>query len=710
MDHTVENKITDLFDGAVCDRIHETVAYISSLTVSGELHYNLFNQVLETALIVADEMLLREQSVTVALLYRYLQYDIIDEQTVRSKYGDAIADLAVDVIKLAKLDKGSISLQTDSFIHLVMTLSDDPRALLIIIAEQLNKMRSFKKLPEAICDRLLEEVQYLYAPIAHRLGLYTIKTEFEELWLKHSNYTIFRSIADQLEAKKHERETFINHFISPIKAKMKKYNITCEIKGRPKSIFSIWKKMQNQKVGVDGIYDKFAIRIIIETDDLSKEKELCWKVYSVVTENYRPFPRRLRDWISHPKSSGYESLHTTVQTDDGQWVEVQIRTRRMDDIAEKGCAAHWKYKESSAGNSSEDWLGQMRRALENPIELEKHRDNVKSTLYSKEVYVFTPNNEVKRLRAGATILDFAFSVHTTVGLRCTGGRVNGKFVPIKHELKTGDIVEVSTSKKQRPNREWLEFVSSPSAKAKIRRYIQELENEHSNSGREILRRKMKGLGIEANSVTMKQVAEFFGLDSIIDLYEAIGSQRVDILKVKDAFVKSEEPEVEEEIEEVTPVRSTPAQSRDTLIIDKNIDQIEYSLAKCCSPLRGDDIFGFITVNKGVSIHKSSCPNAHDLHLNHPNRIIEASWTDKEKGSFVTKLVVKGSESGSDLLHGISKIIKFEPHVSLVSLNLTADTTAASTIEISVEVDNKERVEGLISKIRGTEFVVDVYRL
>ncbi len=667
----------------------------------------LTEQVNDTALIVENEISLRGESIATALLYRYVQYEQLSIDEVRETFGDSIADLIQNVLRIALLKKESLSFQTDSFIQLVLTISPDPRAILILLAEQLNKMRNFPSLPEHYHEQVLLEIRNLYAPIAHRLGLYTIKTELEEQWMKRAHYPIFRDIADKLDGKKGEREEFITSFIAPLKSKMVEDSIECEIKGRPKSIYSIWNKMKVQGVDVDGVYDKFAIRIIIESDSLEKEKELCWRAYSIVTEKYTPFPKRLRDWISNPKSSGYESLHTTVQTSNGDWVEIQIRTRRMDEIAEKGHAAHWRYKESSTGAKS-DWLSEMRNALEQRSE-PGGENKLKQALYGGNIFVFTPNEEIKQLRAGATLLDFAFTVHSNVGLTCTGGTVNGKHANIRHKLQNGDIVSVTTSKRQQPNEEWLTLVKSSRARSKIKQALKRKENKFADIGKELVKRKLELLKIEHNAESLLILNEFFGVEDTTTLYEKIGDQTFDIHRVKKAFVtpKPEEPEqVLEPIDEETPVVVT-ADSSDSLVIDENISGVQYSLATCCRPVRGDAIFGFVSVNKGIRVHRVNCPNARDLFKNQNHRIVTAQWTRGKQGQqFHCTLQVKYFDD-QQVLGNITSAVRNSAGVSLQGMTVTPEPTLCFA-SLSLLVDSNESRDSLAQKIRELQNIESVF--
>ncbi|WP_162146690.1 RelA/SpoT family protein [Chitinivibrio alkaliphilus] len=620
-----------------------------------------------------------------------------------------VREIVMGAQRILRLEAGSMEYQLESFIRLILNISDDPRTILVVLAEQLRLMRIFSRLSSEKQHHVLLWVHTVFTPIAHRLGLYTVKTELEERWLKYSDYETYRSIADKLEAKKDEREAFIRRFIAPIRRIMKKNNISCEIKGRSKSIYSIWKKMQKQNVDVDGIYDKFAIRIIITDQPREKEKEMCWKVYSLVTEKYRPFPKRLRDWISYPKSSGYESLHITVVTEEDHWVEVQIRTDRMDYIAENGHAAHWRYKEGGArtGDSDQIYLAQMRSALEHPDALEHAAHGLKDAFYSRDLYVFTPADELVRLRARATVLDFAFAIHSDLGFRCTGARVNGVYVSIREELKTGDVVEVLTSKKQHPTQEWLEFVQSPSALSRIKRYLREQEHRHAEEGREIIRRKFKALAVPLTDATLRKLCDAYNCEDTVELYDRVGEKKIDLLSLKKSFFAHDK--------DSGAGVAAPKESRfhgrqdNSLVIDNALDQVQFTLSKCCNPVRGDEVFGFITVNKGVTIHRMDCPNAAGLFKNAPHRIVSARWKEEDTARFLKELVLYCSGENEWVISQVTKRIKLTPQVRLIKIHMNDSLTpGVSTVELSLEVPHADTFTQIVEEFRRMAGIGSVY--
>ncbi|MGM0442679.1 MAG: RelA/SpoT family protein [Fibrobacterota bacterium] len=657
----------------------------------------------EVALIAAEEMGLRDTVIQGAVLFMLCRHDFLNlEKHVRSRFSPETAEIVHGALKIIRLETGKMDYQLDSFIKLILSIADDPRSVLLVLAQQLRLMRSI----DTVRDRalILKWVGSVFAPIAHRLGLYRVKTELEERWLKEYDYATYRSIANKLEAKKDEREAFIASFIAPVRRMMDQAGIECEIKGRPKSIFSIWKKMQKQRVDVDGIYDKFAIRLIIKNVPPEREKEYCWRAYSLITEQYRPFPKRLRDWISHPKSSGYESLHTTVATEKGEWVEVQIRTERMDYIAEKGQAAHWLYKEQGSGGGT-DYLAGLRRALENPGELEHHTGSLKKALYSRELYVFTPRDELKKLHAGATVLDFAFAVHTTLGFRCVGGRINGKHASIKEKLYTGDVVEILTSRSQQPGREWLDIVTSSSAKVRIRRFLREKQSSHAGEGKDIVRRRIHDAGREMTDALLKRLVDSCGCSGVIDLYDRVGAGKVDVACFE--RVLTEERGHRKQPAPARRSRRHPrGEAANCLVIDENIDNIKFTLPRCCSPVQGDAIFGFITVNKGITIHRTDCPNAADLMENHPERIIDVQWNRQEQARFTRSLRVVSAVSGADILSKVNHEVNAAAGVTLIRLNL--NNALDTEINITLEVSRSEQYESLVQRLDGLSGVRAVY--
>ena len=690
-----KNELLELLDSEFHSRVNRAINLLRSIENSDIA----IERAVSIAIIIASEMNLQSEAICTAILFRA----VTDNGTLFSDLGEFDTPLMEAVVKVNSLKKRDILYQTDSFIQMVLAHTPDPRAVLILLAENLEIIRSPN---ETLSELFLTKIHLIYAPIAHRLGLYAIKTELEEQWMKASKYKIYKDIANKLAAKKEEREEFIRKFIAPIKKDLIKENIDCEIKGRPKSIYSIWKKMIAQNVDVDGVYDKFAIRIIIETDDLAKEKELCWKVYSITTQSYRPYPKRLRDWISNPKSSGYESLHTTIETEDGHWVEVQIRTRRMDDVAENGYAAHWKYKEGNNGSSA-GWLEDMRKALERDIKDDLVKNEIKESLYNRDIFVFTPKEEIKKLRNNSTVLDFAFSIHEKIGLTCTGAKINGYHSPIKSILKNGDTVEITTSKNQKPSKEWLNIVKSNGAKQKIRRALRAIEFSNLSEGKLFLRKKLESLNFRFVQSNIDKLVHHFKLDDQNSLFDLIGKQEINILSNKIKEILKDEPKKSREFE-LSPIKPTVKnETLDALIIDDGNILTDISFASCCKPVKGDDIFGFVTVNKGIRVHKKSCSNAKDLITHHSHRIVETVWSSsssENRFSTVFTIIINNMNSG---LPKITATTKMAPNTSLLNLKLTPKKELFE-VHLEVSLKSRESANSLRNSLLEISEVVDVF--
>lgn len=708
--HDIDPKSAKLLDSAL--------KKIQSIPIENDIHSHLSKNLQAVITILSQEMYLGVDAIIAGMFYRHIQYKYVAVEDIEKLFGTKIKTLATGAARIGKLSKTKMQYQADNFIQLILTIVEDPRSILIMLAEQLDKMRGFVKLPQEIKEDVLNEIFYLYAPIAHRLGLYAIKTELEELWLKHAHYPIFRKIADLLVAKKKEREEFIISFIAPLNKKLIDGGISGDIKGRPKSIYSIWKKMGNQNIGVDDIFDKFAIRIILDNVNYEDEKVLCWKVYSMVTDKYTPNPGRLRDWISHPKVSGYESLHTTVEADGNHWIEIQIRTRRMDDIAEKGDAAHWRYKEISISESGTDWLDNMRKSLEHSNETDSGVVNKKEGTFpiSNHIYIFTPGEDLHRLSIGSTVLDFAFHIHTNIGLTCTGAHVNGNFVPIKHVLKNGDIVEIVTSKKQKPSDQWLKIVTSSKIRSKVKRAIRKNERQFAEAGKEMLRQKFKTIDIPFSSENIDKVANYFDEKNVMDFFENVGLQKIDLLKIKKVFVKEEGEDCvdtpQKQHEQITEDDVHKSQRRrkhaDCIIIDDTIQGVDYSMAPCCGPVMGDDIFCFVSVSKGMRVHKKNCPNAIDMWTHSPHRIIAAKWSDTGHAFLFTSHI---KVSGSDERNILSTIVNtFKDISDSKMLSCKVNTSKTSfIIDLYIDVKDKNKINEILSKLTKIKGVVRAWR-
>ncbi len=676
---------------------------------------NKLENAIEISRISINEINLSSTTITAVFLYVFTQNKLFEKEKLEEIFGKEIAGIVSGLTKIPVIQLDKLSIQTEKFINLLLTISTDVRSILIKLAEMLYYLRNLKNTDRKEQIKTASEISVLYAPIAHRLGLYAIKTEMEDLSMKYLHPDIYKDIAKKLEATKASRNQYIEQFIAPLKKELLKQGINCEIKGRPKSIYSIWNKMKKQGVEFDEVYDKFAIRVIIDAE-LSQEKAKCWQVYSIITDKYVPNPRRLRDWISAPKASGYESLHTTVIGPEEKWVEVQIRTLRMDEIAEKGQAAHWKYKENKAGQAKSDWLGKIREILEKPDKSfhQSSNEEDKAKLYTDEIFVFTPKGDLKRLHKGYTVLDFAFSIHTNIGEKCTGAIVNGKIENIRHILKNGDEVKILTSKNQKPKYEWLDIVKSPRARAKIKRVIKAETYKGLDSGKEAVKQKLSQLKLDFNDIHINKLVVYFGFKTTLDFYQAVGEGKLDIHKIKKAFADIFEKENETQIEEPAELRIlnkkiTKSGTQDYLIIENQLQTIDYHLAKCCNPIPGDEIFGFVTVSKGTKIHKKSCPNAKDMYSRFPYRIVEAKWnTEHETGEFNVQIHINGKDKVG-IVSTITEIIAKEFKLNLRALTIHPRKDNLFEGIIITSVNNSKQLNNLIERLKKIEDVYEVKR-
>ncbi len=696
-----------------------------AFTISMEAHKNMRRKSgepyifhpLSVAEICVEEIGLGTTSIIAALLHDVVEDTDIQLSDLQGIFGKKIAKIIDGLTKIRGVFEYGTSAQAENFRKMLFTLSEDVRVILIKLADRLHNMRTLESMPRNKQLRVSSETIYLYAPLAHRLGLNAIKTELEDLYLRFTDPPVFEEITNKIAETKASRNRFIKQFVLPIKEELDKLGVNYEIKSRPKSVFSIYNKMRKQNIPFEEVYDLFAIRVIIDTP-LEQEKSYCWQVYSVVTDYYTPNPDRLRDWISTPKGNGYESLHTTVMAKNGQWVEVQIRTLRMDEIAEKGYAAHWKYKDNAAKYESnlEKWLVRVRETLEKQdLTALEFVDDFRGNLFSEEVFVFTPKGELKTLPTGATALDFAFDIHTDIGAKCIGAKVNQKLVPINHVLKNGDQIEILTSAKQKPNEDWLRFVISPKAKSKIKELLKEDKRKVSDAGKEVLLRKLKQLKIETNGQVFEQMRDFFKVASQFELFYKFGFGSITVSDLKRfKEYKPSSPLKSREHNEVRDVKTieqeiNKAKGRyeDILLIGEDMDVVEYKLAKCCTPIPGDEVFGFVTVNEGIKIHRTSCPNATELLANHGNRVIKAKWTSQYEVAFLTGLKVVGTDRVG-LINDVSKVISEELKVNMSSLSFKTDQGIFSG-EIMLYVNDTRHLEVLIGKLEKVEGVVKVSR-
>ncbi len=673
---------------------------------------------LTVAEICVEEIGLGTTSIIAALMHDVVEDTDIELADIDRNFGKKITRIVDGLTKIRGVFEYGTSQQAENFRKMLFTLSEDVRVILIKLADRLHNMRTLESMPRNKQLKVASETIYLYAPLAHRLGLNTIKTELEDLYLRFTDRPIYNTIAQKIDATKAARNKFIKQFMVPINDELEKLKINSEIRGRPKSIYSIWNKMRRQNIPFEEVYDLFAIRIIIDTP-IEHEKALCWQVYSVVTDYYTPNPDRLRDWISTPKGNGYESLHTTVMAKNGQWVEVQIRSKRMDEIAEKGYAAHWKYKDnsSSAESNLEKWLARVRDLLEqNNHSALDFVDDFRGNLFSEEVFAFTPKGELKTLPHGATALDFAFEIHSQVGSKCIGAKVNNKLVPINYVLKNGDQIEILTSQKQKPHADWLRFVVSSKAKSRIKDELKEDKRKAADEGKEIIHRKLRQLREEVTQPLMEQMRDYFKVPSHFDLYYRVGSGFISTTDLK-KFVENKSTQ--------SPIKAKPAmqvsdgkafeqemvrikgRNEDNLLIGEDMDVVDYKLAKCCTPIPGDDVFGFVTVSEGIKIHRTNCPNAPELLSHHGNRVVKAKWTSQHEVAFLAGLKIRGTDRVG-LINDVTKIISDELKVNMSSMSIHTDSGIFDG-EIMLYVNDTRHLEQLISKLEVVEGVVKVSR-
>lgn len=680
--------------------------------------------------IVTSEIGLGAKSIVCALLHDTVEDTDLTIEDMRRMFGDKVAQIIDGLTKLSGVldiqeDK---SLQAENFRKMLLTMSSDIRVILIKLADRLHNMRTLGSMRKDKQLKIASETMYLYAPLAHRLGLYAIKTELEDLSYKYIEPELYDEIVSKLKESKAKRTRFINKFSFPIINSLNEAGIDYEIKGRTKSVYSIARKMKAQGVPFEEVYDIFAIRIITNSDQ-QNEKPDCWKVYSIVTDHYVPNPSRFRDWVSKPKSNGYESLHTTVMSESGKWVEVQIRTRRMDDIAEKGLAAHWKYKEKgseqtqSAETGFDDWLNKIRELLESPDpNAIDFIDDFKLSLFAEEIFVFTPTGEVRTLPADATSLDFAFDIHTEVGMRCIGAKVNGKLHPLSYQLKSGDQVEVLTSNKQRPKEDWLTFVVTTKAKSKIKQALKEENRQIAAEGKEIFERKLKQWKVPTDRDLTDKLNRHFKVKTSQDLFIKIAKKSIELKDIKDYIENSKNAgkwynvlrkriSGSNEGEALTKPKPQPKDKGDTVVIGDENQKMDYVMAKCCRPIPGDDVFGFVTINEGIKIHRTNCPNAIHIRSNYAYRVVPATWANKEDHtSFVTGILITGIDD-MGLVNAITTVISKDLNVNMKSIAFESnDGVFEGHIKVLVEgihhlnnlIDNLKKVNGIKKIVREDE--------
>jgi len=665
--------------------------------------------------IILEEIGLGKSAVLSVLFHELVENKQLSISDIENKFNTQVSSIIQGMIRVGELYARNASLETENFRKLFLTFAEDVRVILIIIAEHLQIMRTLEMFPEENRQNIARETSFLYAPLAHRMGLYAVKTELEDLSLKHTNREIYRQIAHKLNETKRSRDQFISEFISPLKDKLDELGFKFEIKGRTKSIHSIYTKIKKQNTVFENIYDLFAIRIIFDVP-LEKEKAACWQAYSIVADMYQPNPKRLRDWLSIPKTNGYESLHTTVLGPEGRWVEVQIRTIRMDEVAEKGLAAHWKYKGIKSESGMDEWLKSIREILENPeLNAVDFMDEFKLNLYDKEVFVFTPNGDLHKLPKGATALDFAFSIHSALGCKCVGAKVNGKNMTIKYVLNNGDQVEVLTSPTQKPSPAWLHIVTTSKAKTKIRQALKEVEFKDAEMGRETIIRRFKNWKIELDDGKISRLAKKKGFTTVSDFYQEIAHEKLDMHVVRDAYLDLDKPTITDFSElrkadtfsnEIQPIDTSGKE--DILVIGEDLKGVDFRLAKCCNPIYGDDVFGFVSVIGGIKIHKTDCPNAPQMIARFGYRIVKARWSGKSIGSQypITLRIVGLDDIG--IVTNITSLISKEKNISLRSISIDSNA-GLFTGNLTIMVNDTHELEGILKKIRIVKGVKSVSR-
>jgi guanosine-3',5'-bis(diphosphate) 3'-pyrophosphohydrolase len=671
---------------------------------------------IDTALIATTEIGLKRTSVLALLLYRPVYKGVITNEEVKELFGEDITLMIQRLLRTSDLYARNTAVNSENFHHLLLSFAEDVRVILIMIADRLCMMRLGKKLSEDDRIRLATEAAYLYAPLSHRMGLYKIKSELEDLSLKYIDRKQFDYIKQKLNETKRSRDAYIARFIAPLKEKLEQAGFKFEIKGRTKSIHSINNKLKKQKVDFENIYDLFAIRVVLDTP-LEKERSDCWQVYSIVTDMYQPNPKRLKDWISIPKSNGYESLHITVMGPENKWVEVQIRTKRMDEIAEKGLAAHWRYKGVKAEKGLDEFMNTVRAALEakdsNPLDLMK---DFRMDLYKDEIYVFTPTGELIKLAKGATVLDFAFAIHSQLGCKCVSAKVNGKNVPIKYELNNGDTVSIVTSPTQSPKRDWLNFVVTSKARVRIKQALREETAKMVDFAKEMLQRRFKNRKIDMEEASLMRYIKKKGYKTVTDFYVDIAEERLDPNVIIDEYLDLIRKETEQQehllarsAEEF--VTTTEAEeittSKDVLVIDKNLTGIEYKLAKCCNPIYGDEVFGFVST-QGIKIHRMDCPNAQEMFSRFGYRIIRAKWSGKGDNGYIVTLRVVGRDDIA-IVTNITSVIGKETNVSLRSLHIDS-VDGLFQGNFTVQVRDTTTLNQLTKKLKTVKGVKNVERL
>ena len=673
---------------------------------------------IQTALIAIEEIGLKRDGVVAVLLYScFTEETENDYDKYEKEFGKTVVSILKGLVHIQELYKKNPVIESENFRNLLLSFAEDMRVILIMIADRVNLMRQIRNTEcEEEKKRVSEEASYLYAPLAHKLGLYKLKSELEDLSLKYLEHDVYYMIKDKLNETKKSRDKYIENFIKPIREKLEADGYKFHMKGRTKRIHSIWQKMKKQKCEFEGIYDLFAIRIIIDAP-LELEKIQCWHVFALITNMYQPNPKRLRDWLSVPKSNGYESLHITVKGPENKWVEVQIRTERMDEVAERGLAAHWRYKGIKSEGSMDEWLTSIRRALENNDDMQVI-DQFKMDLYEDEIYVFTPKGDLMKFPKGATVLDFAYRIHSNIGNHCVGAKINGKVVTFRHILKSGDQIEVMTSTVQKPKQDWLNIVKTSRAKAKIRLALKETQVKDGLYAKEMLERRMKNRKIEMDEGTMSHLIKKLGFKETNDFYRQIADETLDINHVIEKYQEiqaydnnlqgQQQTRSADEYSFENSIKNFTKSNGDVLVIDRNLKGIDYQLSKCCNPIYGDDVFGFVTVSGGIKIHRKDCPNALEMRKRFGYRILQARWSGKADSKYTITLKIIGNDD-IGIVNNITSVISKEENIMMRSINIDShDGLFSGNLEINVEDTSK--LNQLIKKLRVIKGVKQIIRL
>ena len=723
LSYQILNELKDTLDKSFLENdLPMLQVQLKDSVAKNTIHRNVFglNPILcslQTAAIAVKDIGLKRDSVIAILLHQSVQDGYITLEDIDNRFGKSVAKIIHGLIRIQTLYQKNPIIESENFRNLLLSFAEDMRVILIMIADRVNLMRQIRDAEDKEArHKVAEEASYLYAPLAHKLGLYQLKRELEDLSLKYLEHDAYYLIKDKLNATKASRDAYINQFIAPVRERLTAGGLRFHIKGRTKSIHSIWQKMKKQKCGFEGIYDLFAIRIILDAP-LEKEKIQCWQAYSIVTDMYQPNPKRLRDWLSVPKSNGYECLHITVLGPEKKWVEVQIRTERMDEIAEHGLAAHWRYKGIKEEGGLDDWLASIRAALEAGDNLEV-MDQFKSDLYEKEIYVFTPKGDLLKFPKGATILDFAYHIHSKVGNQCVGGKINAKNVSLRTELHSGDTVEILTSATQKPKAEWLKIVKSSRAKAKIRLALKETQIKDGLYAKELLERRFKNKKIEIEESTMGHLLRKLGFKEVSEFYKQVADEKLDPNYIIEEYQKvynhdhnlnqPKETESAENFEFENPTNEFLKKNDDVLVIDKNLKGLDFSLAKCCHPIYGDPVFGFVTVNGGIKIHRTDCPNAPEMRKRFGYRIVKARWSGKGSSQYAITLRVIGNDD-IGIVSNITNVISKDEKIVMRSINIDSHDGLFSG-NLVVLLDDNSKLNMLIKKLRTVKGVKQVTRI